>query len=162
MDERFQVWGLRHLAPIGDPAGVLSGLAASGLKLGIATNDAEASARSQAAALGIDAVTDFVAGYDSGFGAKPDPGMVSAFAIHHGLRPEEVALVGDSMHDMMAARAAGVVAIAVRTGPCTGPAMREIEAQADHVLDSIADLPAWLGVGAGDAALPAVAGAYGA
>ena len=144
MDELFRLGGLRHLAPIGMPAAILQELAGRGLHLGIATNDAEASAHAQANALGISDLMSFVAGYDSGFGGKPDPGMVTAFVQHHGLAPSEVALIGDSTHDLVAARAAGVIAVAVLTGPLGAAARPEIEPHADYVLDSIADLAAWL------------------
>ena len=68
--------------------------------------------------------------------------MVLAFAARIGVPPGEVALVGDSRHDLHAAKAAGAVAIAVLTGPAT---REELEPLADHVVDSIADLPALLG-----------------
>src|SRR3954454_3039381 len=48
MDELFAYWGLRSLSPIHDPAGVLDRLKGQGLRLGIATNDAELSAKAQA------------------------------------------------------------------------------------------------------------------
>lgn len=140
MDDLFRVHGLANLAPIGDPAGVAASLSARGLRLGIATNDAEASARAQASALGLDAHMSFIAGYDSGHGSKPHPGMVSAFAEAHDLAPHEVALVGDSIHDLHAARAAGARAIAVLTGPLGESARGHLAPHADHVLGSIADL----------------------
>ncbi len=144
MDDLFRDWGLRTLTPIGDPAALLAELGGRGYRLGIATNDAEASALAQVEALGLAGLLDFVAGYDSGYGSKPDPGMVTAFARHHGLLPNEVALIGDSVHDLLAARAAGAVAVAVLTGPSKLAARAEIEPHADHVLGSIADLPGWL------------------
>lgn len=144
MDDLFRLWGLATLAPIGEPAAILAELAGRGLRLGIATNDSEASARAQAEALGLTALCPFVAGYDSGFGSKPDPGMVTAFVRHLGLAPWEVAMIGDSVHDLAAARAAGVAAVAVLTGPLGHAARATIEPHADHVLDSIADLTAWL------------------
>ncbi len=144
MDELFRLGGLRHLAPIGTPAAILQDLSDRGLHLGIATNDAEASALAQAEALGLSELMSFVAGYDSGFGGKPDPGMVTAFVEHHGLQPWEVALIGDSTHDLLAARAAGVVAVAVLTGPLRAAARPDVEPHAEYVLDSIADLAAWL------------------
>lgn len=142
MDDLFRVHGLANLAPIGDPAGVAAALRARGLRLGIATNDAEASARAQAKALGLDAHMSFIAGYDSGHGSKPQPGMVSAFAAAQGLAPREVALVGDSIHDLHAARAAGARAIAVLTGPLGESAHAHLAPHADHMLGSIADLAA--------------------
>lgn len=144
MDDLFRMGGLRHLAPIGKPATIMAELVGRGLHLGIATNDAEASAHAQAEALGISEMMSFVAGYDSGFGGKPEPGMVTAFVAHHGLDPSEVALIGDSTHDLIAARAAGVVAVAVLTGPLGEAARADVEPHADYVLGSIADLAAWL------------------
>ena len=112
-----------------------------GFILGIATNDSEASARAQAAVMRIETHLDFIAGYDSGHGSKPDPGMVSAFAAMHGLTIGRVALVGDSLHDLHAARAAGACAIAVLSGPLGKAARTELAPLADHVLGSIAELP---------------------
>jgi len=43
----------------------------NGLKLGVMTNDAEAGARAHLDAVGVAQKLDFIAGYDSGFGAKP-------------------------------------------------------------------------------------------
>jgi phosphoglycolate phosphatase len=144
MDALFGHWGLRSLSPIGRPADLARTLAGRGLRLGIATNDAEGSARSQAEALGLTPYLDFIAGYDSGFGGKPHPGMVLAFAERCGLRPDEIALVGDSLHDLEAARAAGAVAIAVLTGPLRRAARAALEPHAEHMLDAIDDLPALL------------------
>ena len=138
MDQRFKAWGLAMLSPIGDPLAVLQTLAAQGYRLGVATNDAEASALLQADKLGLMPHLDFVAGYDSGHGGKPEPGMVLAFARTIGAEPAEVALVGDSTHDLHAARAAGAVAIAVLSGPAPRD---ELEPSADHVVASIAGLP---------------------
>lgn len=142
MDDLFRFWGLETLAPIGEPAAVAAALKARGLKLGIATNDAERSARAQATALGLDPYLDFVAGYDSGFGAKPHPGMVLAFAAACACCPHEVALIGDTLHDLHAARAAGAAGIAVLTGPTRVAAQPDLEPHADYVIGSIADLPA--------------------
>jgi len=74
MDDLFRFWCRETLAPIGEPVAIAAALKARGLKLGVATNDAECSARAQATALGLDAYLDFVAGYDqrdsfSGVGA---------------------------------------------------------------------------------------------
>jgi phosphoglycolate phosphatase len=142
MDQRLAAWGMKTMAPIGEPLAVLQLLAEAGYKLGIATNDAEASAWAQVERLGLVPHLEFVAGYDSGHGEKPEPGMVLAFASKIGAAPGEVALVGDSRHDLHAARAAGAVAIAVLTGPATRD---ELEPLADHVVESIADLPALFG-----------------
>jgi phosphoglycolate phosphatase len=141
IDRLYYVTGLDHLVAIGDPAGVLAVLRRRGYRLGIATNDPEASAHAQAARLGIAPLVEFIAGYDSGFGAKPAAGPVLAFARAIAVEPREVAVVGDAVHDLAAARAAGAVAIGVRSGPTPGELLAP---HADALIDSIADLPAWL------------------
>jgi phosphoglycolate phosphatase len=120
---------------------LLSGLRARGLWLGVATNDSEVPARQHLASHGITDCFDFVAGYDSGHGAKPGPGMCLAFARTVGLAPDRVAMIGDSRHDLEAGRAAGMRTVAV----LTGIARREdLEAHADVVLADIGAIPDWL------------------
>ena len=90
-------------------------------------------------ALGLEGHLDFIAGYNTGHGAKPGAGMVLAFAAHLGVAPTRIAMVGDSAHDLTAARRAGALAIAVLTGPAP---RAELEPLADHVLAGIEELPA--------------------
>lgn len=141
MDVLFVEEGLAGLTPIGDPAGVIGALKARGLVLGVVTNDSERGARSQTARLGIDHHFDFVAGWDSGHGRKPAPGQINAFLDAWKMAPHEVAMIGDSLHDMHAARAAGVLAVGVASGPLVPD---DFESHADVVLPSIMELAAWL------------------
>jgi phosphoglycolate phosphatase len=139
IDSLAAIESLKALTPIGRPREVLALLKARGLSLGLATNDSEASARRHAEALELSDLFDFVAGYDSGHGGKPEPGMVLAFARYVGVETSAVAMVGDTAHDLKAARAAGAVAIAVLTGPAV---IEKLKDDADHVLPDIAGLPA--------------------
>lgn len=141
MDVLFVEEGLAGLTPIGDPAGAIGALKARGLVLGVVTNDSENGARSQTARLGIDHHFDFIVGWDSGHGRKPAPGQIHAFLDAWSMAPHEVAMIGDSLHDMHAARAAGVVAVGVTTGPLV-PA--DFAIHADVVLPSFMDVAAWL------------------
>lgn len=120
---------------------LLSALRATGLRLGVATNDSEAPARQHLANHGITDCFDFISGYDSGHGAKPGPGMCLAFARQLGLEPSRVAMVGDSRHDLEAGRAAGMRTVAVLTGIAN---RAELEPHADVVLDDIGAIPGWL------------------
>lgn len=120
---------------------LLTTLRDAGLRLGVATNDSEAPARRHLAAHGITDCFDFIAGYDSGHGAKPEPGMCLAFARSLGLDPAHVAMIGDSRHDLIAGRAAGMRTVAVLTG-MAGAA--ELHPLADVVLPDIGGLPGWL------------------
>lgn len=117
------------------------GLRAGGLRLGLATNDSEVPARKHLAQAGVADLFDFVAGYDSGHGAKPEPGQLLAFAKAMGLAPETVAMVGDSCHDLAAGRAAGMVVLGVLTGPARAEVLAPL---ADAILPDIGAIPAWL------------------
>jgi phosphoglycolate phosphatase len=121
----------------------LSELRRRGLKLGVATNDAERPARAHLVQAGVTGLFDFIAGYDSGFGAKPAPGQLLAFCEVQGIRPEQTIMVGDSTHDLHAGRAAGMRTVAVLTG-MAGQA--ELAPYADVVLPDIGHLPDWLPV----------------
>ena len=112
-------------------------LKSEGLLLGVMTNDAERGAQAHLAAAGIFDLLDFVAGSDTGFGCKPAPEPLLAFAKITGLKPDEIAMVGDSLHDLQAAQAAGMMRIAVLTGVATED---ELKKHADLVLPSIANL----------------------
>jgi phosphoglycolate phosphatase len=120
---------------------LLTGLRARGLRLGVATNDSEAPARQHLAKHGITDCFDFIAGYDSGHGAKPGPGMCLAFASQLGLDPARVAMVGDSRHDLEAGRAAGMRTVAVLTGIAK---RADLAPHADVVLSHIGEIPGWL------------------
>ncbi|MFT7493278.1 MAG: phosphoglycolate phosphatase [Alteromonas macleodii] len=116
-------------------------LKSAGLKVGVATNDAEYPARAHLRVAGIEALFDFIAGFDSGFGGKPAPGQLLGFCNSTGLSPSECVMVGDSTHDLHAGRAAGMVTVAVLTGVA---ARAELAPNAEVVLNSIAELPKWL------------------
>ncbi len=130
-----------EMQPVTALAPFLASLRARGLRLGLATNDTEAPARAHLARHGATGLFDLVAGCDSGFGAKPGPGMLTAFAARAGLPAGRVAMVGDSRHDLAAGRAARMVTVGVLTGIATAADLRDL---ADAVLPDITHLPAWL------------------
>jgi phosphoglycolate phosphatase len=114
---------------------------ARGLALGVATNDAEVAARQQLETAEIIDVFQFIAGYDSGHGAKPHPGMCLGFANALGLDPRGCVMVGDSRHDLEAGRAAGMRVVAVLTGVAC---FEDLAPHADVVLPDIGGLPDWI------------------
>lgn len=119
----------------------LDGLRASGYRLGVATNDAEAPARAHLDASGITDRFDFIAGFDSGHGGKPSPGQLHAFVREIGLRPEDCIMVGDSRHDLGAGRAAGFTTVGVLTGFASHADLADL---ADAILPDIGHLTGWL------------------
>ena len=112
-------------------------LKSQGFSLGVMTNDAEKGAQAHLAAVGILDLLDFLAGSDTGYGCKPAPEPLLAFAETTNLKPDEIAMIGDSLHDLHAADAAGMLRVAVLTGPATES---QLENYADIVLSSIAEL----------------------
>ena len=120
---------------------VLNELRTMNLILGVATNDAEEPARANLAHV-LD-MFDFIAGFDSGFGGKPDPGQLLEFCAQTQLFPSNCIMVGDSLHDLDAGRAAGMGCVGVLTGPAK---RADLTPHADVVLENIAELPAWIAV----------------
>lgn len=126
------------LAPAVPLRPFLGQLSDVGLKLGVMTNDSEESAQAQLTAAGVLQQFDFVAGFDSGYGAKPDPEPLLAFADKLGLSPSRIAMVGDSAHDLVAGRHAGMRTIGVLTGIAVE---RDLNELADIVLPDIGHIP---------------------
>jgi phosphoglycolate phosphatase len=112
-----------------------------GLRLGIATNDGEASARAQLDHFAVTDLFEYIAGYDSGFGGKPGPGMCIGFAKATGIHPSQIAMIGDSLHDLHAGRAAGMQCVGVLTGVAIAA---DLAPHADIVLPDIGHLKEWL------------------
>lgn len=129
------------MEPAVDLAAVLGGLHGQGLRLGLATNDTEGPARRHLANAGVLDLFDFVAGCDSGWGGKPAPGQLLAFADQIGIAPAQIAMVGDSLHDLHAAKAAGMAPVAVLTGIAK---RADLAPDAEVVLADIGDLAAWI------------------
>ncbi len=130
-------------APVTELSPLLRRFRTNGLGIGLATNDNEAPARAHLSSVSVLEYFDFVSGCDSGFGAKPEPGMLLGFAAAMGLQPSEIAMVGDSTHDLKAGRAAGMVNIGVLTGPAVAD---DLAPYADVVLRDIGEIPEWLGL----------------
>lgn len=135
LDGIFEEQGATHAAPVTDLAALFGRLKARSLSLGIATNDGEAAAAATIARFGLAGHLDFLAGYDSGHGHKPGPGMVHAFCAATALSPATVCVVGDNLHDLEMGRGAGA---GLLVGVLTGSSPAEVlEPHADLVLDSI-------------------------
>lgn len=124
--------------PVTDLADLFTQLKQKGLKLGIASSDNERSIRAIVQRFGLTDHVDFIAGYDSGHGCKPEPGMVHGFCQATGLSAAQVAVVGDNNHDLHMGRNAGAgLAIAVLTG--TG-SRETLMANSDFCLNNITEL----------------------
>ena len=106
--------------------------------LGVATGNVQAGADAKLAIAGL-AGQFALGGYGSDSHLRP---ALVAAAIERGRARgpiEHVIVVGDTVHDISAARACGAIACAVATGSDEASAL----AHADVVFASMAELPAW-------------------
>ncbi|CDX37018.1 Phosphoglycolate phosphatase [Mesorhizobium plurifarium] len=111
-------------------------------RLGVATNDSTSGAEKTLATLGVAQLFEAAFGYDAVASPKPAPDTVVAFCDLTGLKPGEIAMVGDNRHDLEMARAGGCgLAVGVLSGTGTRDSLAPM---ADVVLDSVADLPDFL------------------
>lgn len=130
------------IKPLMELSNVFDELRAMGLRLGVATNDSFRSAQAQMHHLDVHHYFEHIIGWDSVVIPKPSGHMIEYFCSRTGLKPEEVAMVGDNGHDMEEARHGGAgLAVAVLTG---NSAHSDIAHMADHTLASVAELPSLL------------------
>lgn len=113
-------------------------LAAQGWRLAICTNKPERASREIVAALGLGGLIEALAGGDTYPVKKPHPGHLLRLLETMGAAPGQAVMLGDSINDTAAARAAGIPAIAVSYGYGAIPAH---ELGAERVIDHLDDLP---------------------
>jgi pyrophosphatase PpaX len=109
-----------HDALIGSFTGVeqvLTTLRAAGLRVGVVTSKREGTARRGLLRYGLDRFLDVAVFHDDTTRHKPDPEPLLMAAMRAGLGTGEVVYVGDSVHDIVAGRAAGIRTIAALWGP---------------------------------------------
>jgi phosphoglycolate phosphatase len=131
----FTQGGAEHSELLPGARDTIRELKRRGFAVGLATNDTIGGLRASLAKHDILQHFDFEAGCDSGFGSKPDPRMVQAFCRAMRLDPREVAVVGDAVHDLAMARAAGAGLV---VGVLCGTSRREdLQDLADLILPTI-------------------------
>lgn len=137
LDTLFQS-AVPRMIPVCDLSGLFERLRARGLALGIASSDSARAVAATAVHFNLTPHLSFLAGYDSGHGVKPGPGMVQGFCEACRLAPGEVAVIGDNAHDMEMGHAAKA---GLRVGVLTGTGTRTtLEPISDLCLGSIAEL----------------------
>ncbi len=109
------------------------------LKIGIVTNNGRAGTDLTLKRLRLEKSFDAIVTRDDCEVVKPAPEPVRKVLEEMHTSAEEAILVGDGVMDIMAARAAGVLSVAVATGPFTNE--RLLKAEPDYLLGSINDLP---------------------
>ena len=125
---------LMNAVPVIDDIKPLFELLAQHYTLGVASMDDHENVNTTLHGLDLHEQIAFYCGADSNFGHKPAAGMVQAFCEQVSLRPDQIAVIGDSNHDLKMARSAGAVAIAVLSGASSEENLSE---NADYIFDDI-------------------------
>ncbi len=122
----------------GVPAG-LDFLHRAGVELACVTNKASAFTHKLLAQLELDEHFSLVISGDTLPRRKPDPMPLLHTSRHFAVAPEQALLIGDSVNDVKAARAAGFGIVCVTYGYNHGDDIRA--SNPDAVIDSLAELP---------------------
>ncbi|MGC1387444.1 MAG: phosphoglycolate phosphatase [Steroidobacteraceae bacterium] len=125
--------------------GVTDGLGALhrlGLRLAVVTNKQKHFAVDLLNRLGLSDWIDVVVGGDSCERRKPDPQPLQFACATLRVEPSEALMVGDSVNDVLAARAARLPVVCVPYGYNEGSDPRELPC--DAFIETVADLPALL------------------
>jgi pyrophosphatase PpaX len=117
----------------------VAALAAAGHRIGVVTAKIEQGAHRTLRHTGLSRWVEAVVGADSCANAKPHPEPVLLALERLQCRPEDAILVGDSPHDVAAAKAAGARAVAALWGACSRPVLSA--AGADYFLSDVRDVP---------------------
>ena len=120
----------------------LDWLAAHGYPLGCVTNKAAQFTLPLLADLGVRDYFGIVVAGDTLPVKKPDPAPLLHAARHFGVAPADALMVGDSVSDVKAARAAGFQIVCMSYGYNHGVDIRT--ANPDAVIDALTELPALL------------------
>jgi phosphoglycolate phosphatase len=144
LDRAFVEEGPAAAVAIAGLEATLIALQRAGMIMAVVTNDLEAGAENTLRRFGLRHYFAAVLGYDSVVNPKPHAEPVLKFCADMKLEPHEVLVIGDNSHDIEMARNAGAgYAVGVLSGTGTRDALSR---NADVVLNSIADLPEWLGL----------------
>ncbi|MCP3973100.1 MAG: HAD family hydrolase [bacterium] len=126
-----------ELIPLGDVAGAMRKLRERGIKLAIATSDDRANTLEELAELGVLQYIEAIRCGDDPGPIKPDPEVLFVLAADLGVMPGRMVFVGDSLHDLATAAAAGIPFVGVLGGSSD---RGELEADAQHLIADIGEL----------------------
>jgi len=120
----------------------LQAFAAMGLKLGIVTNKLAQFTPPLLAQAGLTEFFACVVCGDTCTRAKPDPMPILHACTQLGASPAQTVMIGDSINDTLAARAAGVAVLAVSYGYNEGADVQTLDA--DGIIPSIVAAAQWV------------------
>lgn len=121
---------------------VVRQLSERGYPLAVVTSKASAIARRSLAFVGLEPYFDTVVGFDDTTRHKPNPEPVAVALQRLGALADRAVFVGDSPHDILAGRAAGVLTVAALWGPFDRETL--LAAGPNHLIGCLPELPAIL------------------
>jgi phosphoglycolate phosphatase len=122
----------------------LSQLADAGLPLAVVTNKEQRLAARVLEETGLSRYVDLLVGGDGCWRRKPDPAMLLHACAAFGVEPAAAVEVGDSVNDVLAARAAGMPVILVSYGYHGADDARRLGS--DACVDSLTEVPGRIAV----------------
>lgn len=129
-------------APYDGVLHALAGLHAAGLRIAVVTNKQHRFAAALVRGLGLDAWVELVVGGDTCARRKPDAEPLLFACASLATAPTAALMVGDSINDVQAARAAGIPVVCVPYGYNEGRDPRSLPC--DALIESLAVLPSLL------------------
>ena len=146
LDQTYREWNLANTARLirryeGVPE-MLEALASAGVRMAVATSKRRQTARLALEGVGIDHLIEVAAALEDTTRHKPEPDPLLHAAASLGSQPCDCVYVGDATVDVLAARAAGMAAIAVGWGAADREALAATGPEA--LVDTVADLTAYL------------------
>jgi phosphoglycolate phosphatase len=134
------------VTPVPGAVDAIKALHTAGIKVALTTGFARSTQLAILDALGWHSLIDLALSPGEGARGRPYPDLILVAALRLGIDDvRRIAVVGDTPLDIIAGRRAGAGVVA---GVLTGATDRHalVDAGASHVLASVADLPALLGV----------------
>ncbi len=146
LDATYREWNLANTARLiqrydGVPE-MLDALTAAGVRMAVATSKRRKTARLALEGVGIDHLIEVAAGLEDTTRHKPEPDPLLHAAASLRAQPAECVYVGDATVDVLAARAAGMAAVAVSWGAAERAALEATGP--DALVDTVGDLTAYL------------------
>jgi len=140
--KEYKTCATEHTRPYPHIVETLKDIHGMNIPMGVCTNKPEAFTKQILEGLGLAEYFSYVVGGDTTSTRKPDPQPVLACLRGLVSEPASSLMIGDSVHDIHAAHAAGVTVGVVPWGYRSGPVE---DMGADFILHDIAALPGMIG-----------------
>jgi len=131
MAATYSVYNLEHhdalVRPYDGVVNAVRGLKEEGKRLGLVTSKVRSGATRGLKVAGLEPAFDVIVGADDVQHPKPHPEPVLAALDRLGARPGEAVFIGDSRHDLVCGRAAGVKTAAALWGPFDRSHLADLE-----------------------------------